>query len=362
MDDIAFVIHRNGYPEEPHFAFGYTPVRDETGRVAGMFCACQETTGQVLAERRSVAERERLQELFEQAPGFMAMLRGPEHVFELVNPAYMQLVGHRDVIGRPVRQALPEVAGQGFFDLLDGVYAKGEAFRGSALKVGLQRTPGAPVEERFVDLVYQPVRDADGRVTGIFAEGSDVTERVRAEEALRGREAFTRRVLESLTDCIKVLSLDARLEFMSAGGLSVMEIDDFSAFEGAYWPDFWPGEENPKALDAVAEARASRTGRFQGYTATAKGNMRYWDVIVTPILGADGASEKLLAISRDISGQRRTEEALGEREERLRLVVEGARDHALLTTEPQGIITTWSAGAEEAVGQSAAMLFTPEDP
>ena len=55
MDDIAFAMHRNGYPEEPHFAFGYTPVRDETGRVAGMFCACQETTGQVLAERRSVA-------------------------------------------------------------------------------------------------------------------------------------------------------------------------------------------------------------------------------------------------------------------------------------------------------------------
>ena len=196
----------------------------------------------MLAERRTAAERERLQELFEQAPGFMAMLRGPEHVFELVNPAYMQLVGHRDVIGRPVRQVLPEVEGQGFFELLDGVYAKGEAFRGSALKVGLQRTPSAPVEERFVDLVYQPVRDADGRVTGIFAEGSDVTERVRAEEALREREAFTRRVLESLTDCIKVLSLDARLEFMSAGGLGVMEIDDFSAFEGAYWPDFWRGE------------------------------------------------------------------------------------------------------------------------
>ena len=143
MDDIAFVMHRNGYPEEPHFAFGYTPVRDEMGRVAGMFCACQETTGQVLAERRSVAKRERLRQLFEQAPGFMAMLRGPEHVFELVNPAYMQLVGYRDVIGKPARQALPEVEGQGFFELLDGVYAKGEAFKRSALKVGLQRAAHA---------------------------------------------------------------------------------------------------------------------------------------------------------------------------------------------------------------------------
>jgi PAS domain-containing protein len=102
-----------------------------------MFCACQETTGQVLAERRSVAERERLRQLFEQAPGFMAMLRGPEHVFELVNPAYMQLVGYRDVIGKPARQALPEVEGQGFFELLDGVLREGRGLQA-------QRPQGRP--------------------------------------------------------------------------------------------------------------------------------------------------------------------------------------------------------------------------
>ena len=310
MDDIAFVMHRHGYPEETHFAFGYTPVRDDRGAVAGMFCACTETTGQVLAERRNIAERERLQQLFEQAPGFMAMLSGPEHVFEIVNPAYMQLIGHRDVLGKPVREALPEVEGQGFFELLNQVYASGEAFRGNALRAGLQRAPGAPVEERFIDLVYQPVVDADGRVTGIFVEGSDATERVQAEAALRESEAFTRRVLESSTDCIKVLSFEGTLEFMSAGGMGVMEIEDFSRFKGAYWPDFWQGEEHVKALDAVARAKVGGTGRFQGYTPTAKGNVRYWDVIVTPILGADGQPEKLLSISRDISEQREMEEAL----------------------------------------------------
>ena len=114
MDDIAFVMHRHGYPEETHFAFSYTPVRDESGRGrAACSARAPETTGQVLAERRTVAERERLQELFEQAPGFMAMLRGPEHVFELVNPAYMQLVGHRDVIGKPVRAGASRGRGPG---------------------------------------------------------------------------------------------------------------------------------------------------------------------------------------------------------------------------------------------------------
>ncbi|NLP82160.1 PAS domain-containing protein, partial [Acinetobacter baumannii] len=89
MDDIQLTLERNGDPEEAHFAFSYTPVRDESGAVAGLFCPCQEITQQVLADRRAKAERDRLGELFQQAPGFMAMLRGPEHVFELVNAAYM---------------------------------------------------------------------------------------------------------------------------------------------------------------------------------------------------------------------------------------------------------------------------------
>ncbi|MBY0298214.1 MAG: PAS domain-containing protein [Methylobacterium sp.] len=188
MDDISWVLERHGYPEEAHFAFSYTPVRNETGRVAGLFCPCVETTQQVLAERRTVAEREWLGRLFEQAPGFMAMLIGPEHVFEFVNPAYCQLIGHRDVVGQPVRQALPEVEGQGFFELLDRVYATGEPYKGIAVQIGLQRAPGAAVEQRFLDFVYQPVTGADGAVLGIFVEGSDVTDRVQSEISLRDSE------------------------------------------------------------------------------------------------------------------------------------------------------------------------------
>jgi hypothetical protein len=93
---------------------------------------------------------------------------GPEHVFELTNAAYMQLIGHRDVLGLPVRMALPEVEGQGFFELLDQVYETGQTFVGSSLKTRMQRTLGAPSEERFIDLVYQPVRNPGGEVMGIF--------------------------------------------------------------------------------------------------------------------------------------------------------------------------------------------------
>lgn len=186
MDDITFVMHRNGYPEEAHFAFSYTPVRNESGEVEGMFCACTETTEEVKARRILKAERERLWELFEQAPGIMAAFHGPHHVFEMVNASYRQLIGHdRHVVGKPVREALPEVEGQGFFELLDGVFETGEAFVGRAAPVKLRRDDHNGVETRFVDFLYQPIKDSDGAITGIFAEGYDVTERVQAEERQR---------------------------------------------------------------------------------------------------------------------------------------------------------------------------------
>lgn len=184
-DRMYLVMNRHGYEEPTWFTFSYSPVRNEDGTVGGMYCACVEVTDQVLAEKYRDAENERLRGLFAQAPGIMAVLRGPEHVFELTNGSYMQLVGHRQILGRSARDALPEVVGQGFLELLDRVYASGEPFVGKALPVRLQREPEGPLEERYIDFVYQPIRDAAGNVSGIFVEGADVTSRKLVEDELR---------------------------------------------------------------------------------------------------------------------------------------------------------------------------------
>jgi signal transduction histidine kinase/ActR/RegA family two-component response regulator len=184
-DRLYLVMNRHGYDEPTWFTFSYSPVRDERGEIAGMYCAVVEVTDQVLAEKYRNEENERLRGLFAQAPGIMAVLRGPEHVFELTNQSYMQLVGHRPVVGKAAREALPEIVGQGFLELLDRVYTTGEPFVGHALPVRLQREPEGPPEERYIDFVYQPIRDESGEVTGIFVEGSDVTARKLVEDELR---------------------------------------------------------------------------------------------------------------------------------------------------------------------------------
>lgn len=142
-------------------------------------------------------EREHLRSLFDQAPGFVAVLMGPKHVFELANNAYYQLVGHRDIIGKTVWEALPEVAGQGFEEFLHSVYTTGQPWRTNKMPIELQRVPNGPLIQRYIDLVYEPYRDGEGNTIGIFAQGYDVTEAVEAEAAKQESEERLRDGLDA---------------------------------------------------------------------------------------------------------------------------------------------------------------------
>jgi PAS domain-containing protein len=161
-EDLPLVVNRHGLDEQAWFTFSYSPVRDESGAVAGMFCAVAETTDKVLSQLRANNERDRLARMFEQTPGFIALLEGPEHRIQFTNPAYQQLIGHRDVVGKTVAEALPDAVAQGYLDLLDGVVASGKAHRSSGARYAVQAVPGGPIDERIVDFVYQPVVESDG--------------------------------------------------------------------------------------------------------------------------------------------------------------------------------------------------------
>ncbi|MDQ6638778.1 MAG: ATP-binding protein [Pseudomonadota bacterium] len=197
--DQLVPITRHGRLDEVYWTYSYSPIDDESAAcgIGGVLVVCTETTQQVLAARRLSAERDRLKQLFEQAPIFMALLDGPSHRIELANPGYMQLVGHRPVIGRTVAEALPEAVEQGYLALLDSVFERGRPYAASGAKYDLQPVAGGPVAERFLDFVYQPIADAEGRVTGIFVLGVDVTERTRADALLRESEAQFRSALKA---------------------------------------------------------------------------------------------------------------------------------------------------------------------
>lgn len=152
-----------------------------------------------------------------------------------------------------------------------------------------------------------------------------------AGDGLAGNDEVLRGVLAGCGDCIKILDLQGRLQFMSEGGKRVMEVDDFSKFKGCPWPDFWAGAGNSDARLAVEKAKAGGTARFKGAANTAKGNSRYWDVQVSPILGTDGEPSHLLSISRDITDEWRAISELKESAERQELLT-GELQHRIKNT------------------------------
>lgn len=177
-------IHRDGRVQSAWFNLDYSPVYSEDGLVQGIMVIVLETTESVIIRQALRSDRERLAHMFENAPGLMAMVRGPELVFELANASYMKLVGQRELIGKTVREALPELENQGIFDLLDKVYQSGQPYIGKAVPMVLQRHADGASEERFVDFVYEPLKDSYANVTGIFVEGHDVTEHILARKLL----------------------------------------------------------------------------------------------------------------------------------------------------------------------------------
>ena len=176
---------RGGARRETWWNYSLTPIRHADHGIGGIFNQGHEITQVVVGRREREAELARWHELFRQAPTPVALLRGAEHRFEFANDAYVQLVGGRDVAGKAIGEALPEIVGQGFVELLDGVRRSGEAYVGAGARVKLQRVAEGPMEERVLDFIYQPVRDPDGTVDAVLVLATDATERARAETALR---------------------------------------------------------------------------------------------------------------------------------------------------------------------------------
>jgi PAS domain S-box-containing protein len=156
----------------------------------------------------------------------------------------------------------------------------------------------------------------DGRDV-ILSISRDTSKRKKVEDALRESEEFNRSIIAASPDCIKVLDLEGNLLMMSEGGQNLMEVDDVSLILNTSLIDFYADEFQPDARNAITRAREGKTARFTAYCPTLKGTPKWWDVIVTPVLNANGKPEKLSAVSRDITARKLADEKLRWSEDRL---------------------------------------------
>jgi PAS domain S-box-containing protein len=299
-------LHRHGRPEQVWMNLDYSPVLDEDGRPAGVIAIVVETTDRVLADRRLSTERERLLQTFEQAPGFIISMRGPEHRVEFVNAAHRRLFSSGQWLGKTIREAFPDIEGQGFFELLDSVYSTGERVVANAQPARFRQTDGYE-EERVLSFVYEAMRDANGKITGVLCEGTDVTDGHRAQEELRRSEERFRAALEIETvgaiyfDMTGTI-IDANDAFLRMSGFSREDI----ATGTLNWQKLTPSEWQDPSIRAFAELKArGQTTPYQKQYFRKDGT-RWWALFAAKLLPDGTAFEFVL----DTTEQKNFEAAL----------------------------------------------------
>jgi PAS domain S-box-containing protein len=316
-----------------------------------------------LEQERLVAalenERARLAAIIEQAPAFICTLRGPEHQFEFANPRYYEIVGHRELIGKTVRDALPELEGQGFVELLDQVYRTGESYTGVETPVQLRRLQGQELETRFANFVYQALRDSDGSVTGVFVHGIDVTEIVNARQAAVSNEERLRTSEERLAFAVEAAELGS---FYCPVPLGHIEWNDkckehfwlphdakvnFDTFYSILHPD-----DRERTRAAVEKAIFERTSYDTQYrTVSASGQVRWVRAKGRAYYGADGQPTRFDGVTLDVTEQKRVEAELLRSESRFRDMADTA-PAILWVTESDGFCSFLSRGWYELTGQT----------
>ena len=229
--------------------------------------------------------------------------------FVRVNPACEQILGFTSA----------EIMAQSFIDFLhpDDIAASTAVFEGlgtANVLVDFENRYRCK-DESYRWILWNAILDPERNL--IYASGRDITDRKRDEERLRQSEEFNRRILESNRDCIKVMDLDGRLTYMNDYGQLLMDVDDFSTVAESQWLEFWQGSDRESAQTAFSTALAGGVSQFDGSCITNKGTPKWWEVIVTPILAADGQVSQILSVSRDITDRKQTQADLEKRNKEL---------------------------------------------
>lgn len=317
------------------------------------------------ARAEAEQERSRLFNVFEQAPAIITLSLGPEHRYVLANPQARRLF-NREVVGKPIRQALPELEGQGYFENLDRVYANGEIYQGWESPAWMDRHGDGALEESFFNFIYQPWRDGSGRIIGVMAFAFEVTEQVRArrraEELARAEELGRwqlEAIIASMDEGLIISDPDGRILSMNPAALRIHDFEDIRQAHRHLeeYPDtftLFDLEHRPLPLEGWPLSRALRGERFSGFQVRVlrRDSGREWvgSYGGAPVKDRDGALRFSILTLRDITETIRAEEALRESELRYRSLVVASAS-IVWTTGPQGRFITPQRSWEEYTGQ-----------
>ncbi len=262
-------------------------------------------------------------DILSQAPAYICTLRGPKHVFEVANENYLQLVGNREIIGKTLKEALPEVASQGFLDLLDKVYTTGENFIGNEIPINLESRNGE-LKSSYLNFVYQPTKNIRGEVEGIFVHAINVTEQVEARKLLEHSEERLQNLIDTVPAMIWITNKEGESVYLNDNwyrytGQAEREAEGFG----------WLKATHPEDMDMAEQAFRNASKKQKAYSVTFRlrnknGDYRWVIDSGSPKFDEHGKFEGMVGTVMDVHEEKLKEQRVRESDHRMRNIVQEA--------------------------------------
>lgn len=338
LEDFMLPLNRNGFVEECYFDFSYSPIRKNDGEVGGVLVTVIETTNKKKAEESLKDSTQRFRNIMKQAPVGITILHGPQYIVEMANDIYLQLLDKQEsqFLGHPLFDSLPEVE-EVVHPLLDNVLNTGVPYHGNEVPIPVNRHGKQDIF--YFDFLYHPLKEEDGKISGVIVAVTEVTEKVETRRIIEERKRLYETITQNTPDLIYVFDLNYRFTYANEAllkmwGLSWEDSIGKGMVELGYEP--WHAEMHEREIDQVITTKKAIRGEVSFPHATL-GN-RIYDYIFAPVLDQDGKVEAIAGTTRDITMQIEARKKIEESEERFR---------SLAQTLPQLVWVTNAQGQAE---------------
>ena len=296
--------------------------------------------------------------ILSKTPAAICVLRGPNHVFEVANENYMKLLGHRDIIGKTVLEAVPEVSNQGFIELLDEVYKTGKPYVGKETQIQLQVNKNT-LKNSFLNFVYQPTRNHKGKIDGIFAHVVDVTEQVEARKAVENSEKRLREVIDAVPAMVWITNTNAQTVYLNKNWFSYTGQDKKEA-EGMGWLKATHPNDRKKTEFAFLEGHDQRKAYSISFRLRNKNGEYRWVLDkASPKFDDSGNYEGMIGTVIDVHEEKAKEDLVREKDHRLQGIVKEATVATAIYTGREMRIDLANDAMIKLWGKDKSVIGTP---
>lgn len=211
----TFLNTGNPKTENRFLNYNFQAIKDNEGKIEGILVFAYDVTELILGRKHVKRNADMIENMYLTSPAFVCILTGPEHTYELVNESYQKLIGTRKIMGKPMLEALPEIAGQGLDKILDNVYQTGEIFLGNEVPLWLAYDEGLEPTERYFNFSYQPIFDEDNQITSVLVFGFEVTDQILARKMRQEDAERFKALAEAMPQKMNTTDAEGNVDYLN---------------------------------------------------------------------------------------------------------------------------------------------------